>query len=60
MTEVVFDYNAAALRENIPHDVLEQIIMESQLEFPFDDMMRELHIIRAINSYSMKMKRAAS
>ena len=60
MKGIVFDYYEAALRENIPHDVLEKIIKESQMEFQFDDMMRELHIIRAINSYSMKVKRAAS
>jgi hypothetical protein len=60
MDETIFDYNEAAIRENIPQAVLEQIVRESQLEFPFDDMMRELHIIRAINSYSMKAKRTAS
>ena len=60
MNESIFDYNQAAINENVPQDVLSQIISEAKIEFPFDDMMRELHIIRAINLYSMKAKKAVS
>jgi hypothetical protein len=60
MNDYIFDYNEAAARENIPADMLEGIIREAQIEFPFDDMMKELHIIRAINAYASKKKRAAS
>jgi len=60
MNESIFDYNQAAINENVPQDVLMQIVNEAQAEFPFDEMMRELHIIRAINFYSMKAKKAAS
>jgi len=56
----VFDYCQAAKLENIPDDVFAQIIKEAQLEFPFDEMMRELHILRAIKSYAAQMNRVAS
>ena len=60
MNESIFDYNQAAINENVPQDVLSQIVNEAKIEFPFDEMMRELHIIRAINSYAMKAKKAVS
>ena len=57
---MIFDYNKAAENENVPQDVLSRIVSEAQIEFPFDEMMRELHIIRAIKSYAIKEKTAAS
>ncbi len=60
MSDVIFDYNETARRKNVPQDVLVKIVSEAQVEFPFDDMMKELHIVRAINSYAAKAKRTAS
>jgi len=55
MEAAVFDYSQAALIENIPDDVFTKIVREAQLEFPYDEMMRELHILRAIRSYALEM-----
>jgi len=52
MNEAMFDYNKAAIEAGVAQDVLTQIVSDAQAEFPFDEMMRELHIIRAINSYA--------
>ena len=60
MCEAIFDYYDAAVQAGIDQDTLSQIIQEAQSEFPFDEMMKELHIIRAISSYAAKSKRAAS
>ena len=60
MNETIFDYNQAAINKNVPQDVLAHIVSEAQTEYPFDEMMKELHIIRAINSYAMKAKQGIS
>ena len=60
MSKIIFDYRKTAARKNVPEDVLSNIVNEAQKEFPFDEMMTELHIIRAINAYADKAKKAAS
>ena len=60
MSDDIFNYRQAAKRENIPQGVFSQIVAEAKAEFPFDEMLQELHIIRAINSYTIKAKQTAS
>jgi len=60
MSKIIFDYQETAIRKNVPEDVLSNIVDEAQKEFPLDEMMKELHIIRAINAYTDKAKKAAS
>jgi len=60
MSNAIFNYQKAAERAEIPQDLFERIKQEAQAEFPFDDMMKELHIVRAINAYVSESKRAAS
>jgi hypothetical protein len=55
MNDRIFDYNTAAINANMPQDVLARLIEEARQEFPFDQMMTELHVIRAINVYSTNM-----
>jgi len=47
---MLFDYVAAAKRAGIPQDKLESLCALIRAEFPSDEMMAELHILRAILS----------
>ena len=60
MNNTMFDYSQAASREKVPQVVLSQIVEEAKQEFPLDEMMQELHILRAIKSYAARVKRVAS
>ena len=60
MSGAIFNYYDAALQAGVGPDILAKIIEEAQTEFPFDEMMKELHIVRAINAYAAKSKRVAS
>lgn len=45
---MLFDYVAAAERVGIPQDKLDRLCALVRAEFPDDEMMAELHILRAI------------
>ena len=45
-----FDYVSAANRAGIPRQVLEQLREFFYTEFPDDEMMAELHLLRAVLS----------
>jgi hypothetical protein len=45
-----FDYMALAKKYNIDSDTLDNIIKETYNEFPHDEMLAELHVIRALKA----------
>jgi len=45
-----FDYHRAARRVGIPEDKLARLSALVRAEFPNDEMMADLHILRAIRS----------
>lgn len=45
-----FDYKRVAKEMRIPAPVLKKIEREVKKEFPFDKMMYELHVLRAVRS----------
>ncbi len=47
---MLFDYVAAAKRAGIPQEKLERLCALVRAEFPSDEMMAELHILRAVLS----------
>ena len=49
----MFDYNKLIEQYEISPDIAEQIITEIKEEFEDDEMMMELHIIRALKSYAL-------
>lgn len=53
-TKRVFDYQAMAERYKVKPEVLEQLVKEAKKEFAKDEMMVELHVIRAIRSMKAK------
>ena len=48
----MFDYNKLIEQYEINPDIAEQIVTEIKEEFADDEMMMELHIIRALRSYA--------
>lgn len=45
---MIFDYVTAAKRAGIPPDKLDRLCAIVRQEFPSDEMMAELHILRAV------------
>jgi hypothetical protein len=59
MEQLMFDYKSAAKRMQIPPEVLKNLEMEIRQEFPNDDMLMELHVLRAIRAYVGKNSQVA-
>ncbi len=51
LSQTAFDYRAAATAKSIPPEVLRSLEDKVARDFPSDPMLRELHILRAINAY---------
>ncbi len=45
-----FDYESAAREAGIPEDKLQELVQIMQAEFPDDQMMAELHVLRACHA----------
>jgi hypothetical protein len=52
---MTFDYTTAADRAGISRDKLERLKAHVRAEFPDDEMMADLHILRAVLSVSAVM-----
>ena len=53
----MFDYNRLISQYGISPDVAEQIIAEIKEEFADDEMMMELHVVRALRSYAHRFEK---
>ncbi len=47
---MIFDYETAAKRVGIGPDDLGRLVAATRREFPGDEMMMELHVLRAIQA----------
>ena len=47
-TNCIFDYKSLACTLRIDPKTLEELVREARLEFPGDDMLVELHVVRAL------------
>jgi hypothetical protein len=53
-----FDYQRVARKMKVPIAVLKKIEKDVKREFPYDKMMYELHVLRAVRSqYWLKIAR---
>ncbi|MFP4558413.1 MAG: hypothetical protein ACLFO6_02855 [Archaeoglobaceae archaeon] len=52
----MFDVEKRSKGLGVPKDVYNKLEEEVRTEFPDDDMMFELHLLRALETYSKKMK----
>jgi hypothetical protein len=48
----IFDYKLIGKNQHIPQAVLDKFENEAANEFPFDKMLMEIHVLRAINNYA--------
>ena len=58
MMNTIFDYQSVADRVGIPGNIVKKIENEVKKEIPNDNMMMELHVLRALKSYTNKRKLA--
>ena len=52
MENLVFDYHSFGKNLEIPMEIVQNFEKEARNEFPFDDMLMEIHVLRAIKSYA--------
>jgi len=60
MDSLIFDYYSYGQNLDIPIEVIQKYEKEAQAEFPFDKMMMEINVIRAIRSYAKLNNRMSS
>ena len=52
MGNFVFDYHSFGENLNIPIEIIQEFEEEARNEFPFDKMLMEIHVLRAVKSYA--------
>ena len=52
MENLMFDYWSLGKKLAVPAEIVRQFEQEAHDEFPFDDMLREIHILRAVKAYA--------
>ena len=56
MEDLMFDYRSLGERLAVPLEIIQQIEEEAHNDFPFDNMLMEIHILRAVKAYSKTSK----
>jgi len=56
----IFNYQSVTDKFEIPDNIVKEIVKEIKEEIPDDNMIMELHVLRALKSYANKHKFAAS
>ena len=57
MENLMFDYLTFAKELNVSEKIIQKLEKEARDEFPFDDMLMELHVLRALKYYSRAVSR---
>jgi len=52
MEKLMFDYRTLGEKLAVPTEVIRQYEQEANKEFPFDNMLMEIHILRAVKAYA--------
>ena len=52
MENLMFDYRSYSKNLAIPTEIVQKFEKEALNEFPFDNMLVEIHVLRAIKSYA--------
>ena len=52
MENLIFDYRSFGESLAIPIEIVQKLEKEANNEFPFDNMLMEIHILRAIKEYA--------
>jgi len=59
MENLMFDYHSIGENLEIPIEIVKNFEKEAQNEFPFDNMLMEIHVLRAIKAYAKANNRMA-
>ena len=57
MENLMFDYRFLSEKLAVPLEIVQQFEQEAYKEFPLDNMLMEIHILRAIKAYAKTTKR---
>ena len=57
MEDLLFDYKSLGEELGVPTEIVRKFEQEARSEFPFDDMLTEIHILRAIKAYAKATSR---
>ena len=60
MENLMFDYRSFGEDFEIPIEIVQKFEKEAQNEFPHDNMLMEIHVLRAIKSYTKTKKQMVS
>ena len=60
MENLIFDYRSLGEKLAVPPKIVQKIEEEARKEFPFDNMLMEIHILRAVKAYAKKSKQVMS
>ena len=52
MENLMFDYRSLGEKLAVPSKIIQQLEQEAHKEFPFDNMLKEIHILRAVKAYA--------
>ena len=52
MEDLVFDYRSLGEKLSVPSEIVQKFEEEARKEFPFDNMLMEIHILRALKAYA--------
>ena len=58
--DTIFNYQSVAEKFGIPNSIVKEIVRETRKEIPNDNLIMELHIVRALKSYANKHKIAVA
>jgi len=60
MENLMFDYWSLGEELAVPSEVIQQFEQEAHDEFPFDNMLMEIHVLRAVKAYAKSEKQMVS
>jgi len=60
MENLLFDYRSLGEELSVPPEIIQQFEQEAHREFPFDNMLMEIHILRAVKEYAKTTERKVS
>jgi len=52
MENLVFDYHSLAKKLVVPPEIMQKFEEEAHNEFPWDAMLMEIHVLRALKAYA--------
>ena len=52
MDNLMFDYRSVGEKLSVPADVIQKFEKEAYDEFPSDNMLMEIHVLRAVKAYA--------